>query len=104
MEPIPQRAAGAAPVKRHDVRDFFRRPARTGFQLSPDGRHLSFLARHAGRLNLFVQAIDGQGRVHGEPRVLSHESARDVSGYVWKGNDRVLYVKDFGGDENYHVL
>ncbi|WP_246794351.1 S9 family peptidase [Burkholderia perseverans] len=105
MEPTPQRAAGATPaVKRHDVRDFFRRPERTGFQLSPDGRHLSFLARHAGRLNLFVQSIDEQGRVHGEPRVLTNESARDVPGHVWKGNDRVLYVKDFGGDENYHVL
>nr|WP_244121578.1 hypothetical protein [Burkholderia gladioli] len=63
MQRSPQRAA-----RRHDVRDFFRRPERTGFQLSPDGRHLSFLARHEGRLNVFVQAIDERGRPLGEAR------------------------------------
>jgi dipeptidyl aminopeptidase/acylaminoacyl peptidase len=24
--------------------------------------------------------------------------------YFWKGNDHILYVKDFGGDENYHIV
>ncbi|WP_186023210.1 alpha/beta hydrolase family protein [Burkholderia gladioli] len=99
MQRSPQRAA-----RRHDVRDFFRRPERTGFQLSPDGRHLSFLARHEGRLNVFVQAIDERGRPLGQARALTHESQRDIGGYAWKNNDRVLFVKDFGGDENYHVL
>ncbi len=99
MQRSPQHAA-----KRHAVRDFFRRPERTGFQLSPDGRHLSFLARHQGRLNVFVQAIDERGHPLGEARALTSESARDVGGYFWKGNDRVLFVKDFGGDENFHVL
>ncbi|GAB7534071.1 S9 family peptidase [Burkholderia sp. 3C] len=100
MQGSPQHAN----VKRHAVRDFFRRPERTAFQLSPDGRHLSFLARHHGRLNVFVQAIDDKGRPLGEARALTSESARDIGGYFWKGNDRVLFVKDFGGDENYHVL
>lgn len=100
MQGSPQHAN----VKRHAVRDFFRRPERTAFQLSPDGRHLSFLARHHGRLNVFVQAIDDKGRPLGEARALTHESARDIGGYFWKGNDRVLFVKDFGGDENFHVL
>ena len=31
------------------------------------------------------------------------ETARDISGYFWKG-DRIVYVKDFGGDENFHVV
>jgi dipeptidyl aminopeptidase/acylaminoacyl peptidase len=29
---------------------------------------------------------------------------RSVSGYMWATNERLLYVRDFGGDENYHIL
>lgn len=94
----------ASAVKSYDVRDFFRYPERTAFQLSPDGGHLSFLAIHGGRLNVFVQTIDSLGRPSGEALALTQETTRDVLGHCWKGGDRLLYVKDFGGDENYHVL
>lgn len=65
---------------------------------------MSFLAVHVGRLNVFVQTIDALGRPSGHALALTQETTRDVLGYFWKGNDRLLYVKDFGGDENYHVL
>jgi dipeptidyl aminopeptidase/acylaminoacyl peptidase len=55
------------------------------------------------RLNVFVQALDGSKPV-GEPRRLTAETARDISIYSWKASDRILYVKDFGGDENFHVV
>ncbi|MFQ3599495.1 MAG: S9 family peptidase, partial [Chloroherpetonaceae bacterium] len=29
---------------------------------------------------------------------------RDISGFFWKGNDKLLYTRDFGGDENYHIF
>ncbi|WP_334054545.1 S9 family peptidase [Burkholderia cepacia] len=90
--------------KLYEVRDFFRYPEKAGFQLSPDGRYLSFLSTHAGRLNVFVQKIDERGRAIGNSFALTKETARDVLGHCWKGNDRILYVKDFGGDENYHLL
>src|SRR5260221_9639292 len=32
------------------------------------------------------------------------ETERDISNFFWKGSDVVLYQKDFGGDENFHVL
>jgi dipeptidyl aminopeptidase/acylaminoacyl peptidase len=91
-------------VRRYPVRDFLRRPDKRGFALAPDGRHLSFLARHSGRQNLFVQRIGADGLPAGEPRALTHETARDVPGYFWKGNDQILFVKDVGGDENFHLL
>ncbi len=96
--------AADAPVKTYDVRDFFRKPERSYFRLAPDGRHLSFVARDSGRLNVFVQALDDAGAPVGEPKALTHESARDVTDYFWKGDDHIVYVKDFGGDENFHVL
>ncbi|MGA7781676.1 MAG: prolyl oligopeptidase family serine peptidase [Paraburkholderia sp.] len=91
-------------VKQYAVRDFFRRPDKHSFTIAPDGRHLSFLARHSGRENVFVQGIDADGAPVGEPRPLTNETERDVPGHAWKGNDQILFVKDFGGDENFHVL
>ena len=55
------------------------------------------------RMNIFVQPLDGSALV-GEPRKLTSETARDISNFFWKGPDVVLYQKDFGGDENFHVL
>ena len=97
-------ASRPAPVKIYGVREFFRKPERSQFSISPDGRHLSFLGRHQGRLNVFVQAIDPHGALLGDARPLTHETERDLAGHTWKGNDNILFVKDFGGDENFHVL
>ena len=87
-------------VKRYDVRDFFRTPQRSAFKISPDGKFVSYLAPYEGRKNIFVQPTDGTQPA----RPISRETARDIQGYVWKGNDHILFVKDFGGDENYHVV
>jgi dipeptidyl aminopeptidase/acylaminoacyl peptidase len=39
----------------------------------------------------------------GKDRRVTSETARDLSDYFWKG-DRILYAKDFGGDENFHLV
>lgn len=97
-------AAQAIP-KQYPLRDFFKNPDRGYYRLSDDGKTLGFMqpAGDAGRMNLFVQALDGTTFV-GEPKQLTHETERDLAGYFFKGNDVVLFSKDFGGDENFHVL
>jgi len=104
MTPPVQAQTAAATPKVYDVREFFRKPERSSFRLAADGRHLSFLARDTGRLNIFVQALDAKGSPVGDATALTHESERDVSGYFWKGSKHLVYTKDFGGDENFHVL
>ncbi|QNN57321.1 S9 family peptidase [Diaphorobacter ruginosibacter] len=91
--------------RQYPLRDFFKNPERGYYRLSDDGRTLGFMqpAGAARRMNLFVQPLDGEKLV-GEPRQLTHETERDLAGYVFKGNDVVLFSKDFGGDENFHVL
>ncbi len=101
-EPALAQTGTAAP--HHDVRDFFRKPERSFFRLSPDGRHLAYLARSNGRQNVFVQSLDTNGAPSGTPTALTNESARDVGSFFWKGDRHIVYVKDFGGDENFHVL
>jgi dipeptidyl aminopeptidase/acylaminoacyl peptidase len=86
------------PAPRIPLRDFFRNPDETGFQISPDGRYLSWLAPYERRLNVFVRPLAG-----GAPVRVTSETARDIGGYFWKG-ERIVYVKDAGGDENFHVV
>ena len=97
-------SASSSPRKVYDVRDFFRKPERSRFRLSPDGRHLAYLAKSNGRQNVFVQALDASGAPSGAAAALTSESARDVGNFFWKGDAHIVYVKDFGGDENFHVL
>jgi dipeptidyl aminopeptidase/acylaminoacyl peptidase len=82
------------------LRDFFRNPERAYFRISPDGRHLSFMQPWERRRNIYVQAIGGTG----EPTRITAEKDRDISNYFWKGPDRLVYLKDIGGDENDHVV
>ena len=90
--------ANAQAAKQVPMRDFFKNPQEAGHQISPDGKYLSWLAPYERRLNVFVKPIGG-----GETKRVTGETARDIGGYFWKG-DRILYVKDFGGDENFHVV
>jgi dipeptidyl aminopeptidase/acylaminoacyl peptidase len=94
--------AAAAPAKPAaqpiPLKDFFRNPEKAGFDLSEDGRYLSWLAPWKNRMNVYVRPLAG-----GRARRVTSETERDLAGYFWKG-DRILYVKDFGGDENYHIV
>jgi dipeptidyl aminopeptidase/acylaminoacyl peptidase len=91
-------ALAAAPAPVYPLRDFFRNPERSGFDLSQDGRYLSWLQPYRRRLNVFVRPLRG-----GRARRVTAETARDLDDYFWKGN-RILYTKDFGGDENFHLV
>lgn len=81
------------------LEDYFRNAKQTAYQLSPDGSYISFLAPYKDRMNIFVQPIDSQ-----EALRLTSETERSVAGYFWKGNNRIFFVKDDGGDENYHIF
>lgn len=96
--PMPSGGTQATPAARIPLRDFFRNPEQTAFAISPDGRYLAWLAPWERRLNVFVRPVAG-----GEALRVTAETARDIGGYFWKG-ERIVYVKDFGGDENFHVV
>ncbi|MCJ7497140.1 MAG: prolyl oligopeptidase family serine peptidase, partial [candidate division Zixibacteria bacterium] len=81
------------------MRDFFKNPEKAYFQISPDGNYISFTQPYEKRMNIFVQA-----RGSNEAKRITSITDRDLSEYFWKGNDRLLYLKDFGGDENFHLF
>ena len=87
-----------AQMRKIPLRDFFKNPEKTGFQVSPDGKHISYLSPWEDRLNVFVQKLGDKEAI----RVTSAKE-RDVAGYFWKGNDRIVFLQDSGGDENYKL-
>ena len=80
------------------LEDFFRNPEKTAFRLSPNGEYFSYLAPWESRLNVFVQKVGADSAVR-----ITSETARDIAGYLWKGNNRILFLKDTGGDENFQL-
>lgn len=85
--------------KRIELRDFFRNPSQNNLNLSPNGKLLAWLAPYKNRMNIHLMEIGKE-----EVTRLTHVEDRDISGYFWASDDRILYVRDFGGDENFHVF
>ena len=84
-----------------DRQAFFGDPRYSGAQLSPDGTHVSFTREYRGVVNVWVKGID-------EPfdaaAPVTADTTRPVRGYFWtQDSERILYVQDKGGNENYHI-
>lgn len=88
--------AGEAPLI--PMRDFFRNAEAAAFQISPDGTKLAFMKPWNRRMNIFVKNIDGD-----EERRLTSVTDRDIGGFDWKGSGHIVYIRDKGGDENFHL-
>lgn len=85
------------------LEDFFRNAESSSYRLSPDGHYLAYLAPYCDRMNLFVRSIAADGQL-GAPIRLTSETDRSLGGYLWADNERLIYAKDEGGDENYHLF
>jgi dipeptidyl aminopeptidase/acylaminoacyl peptidase len=81
------------------LRDFFRNPERTAYQISPSGESIAFLGPYENRLNLWVQS-----RKEGEARRITAVTERDITSYFWKTDEHILFSQDRGGDENFHIF
>ena len=86
------------------LRDFFKNPQQGRFLLSPDGKYLSLMKPWKNRMNIFVQRLSEDRLPVGEQKQLTFVKDRDIALYLWKGNETILYLKDFKGDENFHVF
>ncbi len=85
-------------VKEISVEDFMKNPGSFGYQLSPDGNYISYASEWKNRSNVFVKKMNSKSK----PVRVTSSTDRDIAGFFWKDN-QVLYYKDNGGDENFHV-
>ncbi|HEU4497093.1 MAG TPA: S9 family peptidase, partial [Flavobacterium sp.] len=84
---------------KYSVADYFKNPDKTDFDFSPDGKYLSYMERDAdGKNHVYVKNTATQ-----EVKRVIEETAELISGYGWITSQRLYYMQDKGGDENYHI-
>jgi dipeptidyl aminopeptidase/acylaminoacyl peptidase len=81
------------------LRDFFRNPETTGYQISPRATSIAFLRPYENRLNIWVQPVQG-----GDARRITAVTDRDITSYFWKSEKHILFLQDQSGDENFHLF
>lgn len=81
------------------MEDFFKDPLRAGYRISPNGEMILFRAPHQGRMNVFFQKLGDTTAIP-----LTAETERSIYNAEWESDERIIYVKDVGGDENTHIL
>jgi dipeptidyl aminopeptidase/acylaminoacyl peptidase len=78
----------------------FDNPDKTATKISPDGKHLSYLAPVNGVLNVWVGPVDDPAAA----RPVTHDKKRGIRAYTWTfTSGQILYIQDTDGDENWHV-
>lgn len=80
------------------LQDFFRNPESTAYKISPSGEYLSFLGPWEHRLNIYVQKLGQDQAVR-----ITAVTHRDITTYRWAKDQRLVYLMDRNGDENFHA-
>ena len=96
-------AAGQSAPKEVELiaRDaLFGNPERASVQISPDGKYLSWIAPLEGVMNVWIAPSTDPSAA----RAVTDDKARGIRNYFWSYRaDTLLYLRDTGGDEDYHL-
>lgn len=99
MEQLEQLVINSEQDYKYEVVDYFQKPDKYSFKLSPDGLYLSYMKRNAeGKSDLYLQNTSDQSKV-----LLLKQEKEIIRAYGWGNADRLLYIMDTGGDENYQL-
>ena len=94
----PMASAELPPLIPRDV--LFGNPEKAGVQLSPDGKHLAYLA--PDDKNVLQVWVRTMGKT--DDRAVTKDPKRGIRQYFWaKDGKFLLYMQDKGGDENFHL-
>ncbi len=84
---------------KYSVEDYFKTPEAYSFQLSPDGKYIAYMKRRdSGERDIYIKETATQ-----KETLLKKQGEDLIRGFYWSTKDRILYLQDKGGDENYHV-
>lgn len=85
---------------KYKVEDYFAKPKAFSFQLSPDGKYMSYKEKDDKLKNhVMIKNIET-----GEIKRVIEEKEELIRGYGWANNEHLIYVMDKGGNENYHLF
>jgi dipeptidyl aminopeptidase/acylaminoacyl peptidase len=78
----------------------FGNPTRVSPQISPDGGQLAWIAPRDDVLNVWLAPVDDMASA----RCVTNDTDRGIRSFTWSwSGDRILYMQDTGGDENWHL-
>ena len=110
---LPEGGRGSLPP----VADFFRKPEKGAFSISPDGNHIAWLALWNNHMNLHVAkflsinsnpvslssagpaVVDG-----GAVQRVTDLGRSDIHGYHWIDNDEMAFLADVSGEGHSHLF
>ena len=80
---------------------FFDNPTRVQGRISPDGSKMSFMAPLDGVQNLWVGPVGDFAAT----KAITNDKLRGINSHQWAFNGKnVLYLRDQGGDEDFHIF
>ena len=85
---------------KYQVEDYWAKPKASSFQLSPNGKYMSYREKDENsKRHIYVKNI-----TTGESQRIIEEGEELIRGYGWINDERLVYVMDKGGNENYHIF
>lgn len=85
---------------KYSVADYFQKPKQSSFQLSPSGKYFSYREKDDKQKNHIYVKNTETGKV-----VRAIEEGKElIRGYAWANDNRLIFISDTGGDENYHLF
>ncbi len=85
---------------KYSVADYFARPKARSFQFSPDGAYLSYREKDENsKSHVYVKNTETE-----EVTKVIEEKEELIRGYGWANDNRLIYVMDKGGNEDYHLF
>ncbi len=86
------------------MKDFFKNPESKSYKISNGGKYIAFMKPWESRMNIFIQELDLVKKLpKGDAKQMTFAKERDIYEFSWKNDSHILYAKDFGGDENFHI-
>jgi len=85
---------------KYSIEDFIQYPTQYSFQFSPNGLYLSYKERdEKSKIHVYIK-----NTVTDEVSCVIKQDKDLISEYGWANNERLYYLKDNGGDGEYHLF
>ncbi|MCL2290355.1 MAG: S9 family peptidase [Bacteroidetes bacterium] len=85
---------------KYKVEDYFARPKASEFQLSPNGKYMSYREKDENnKRHIYIKEL-----ATGKSQRIIEEGDELIRGYGWINDERLIWVMDKGGNENYHIF
>nr|WP_252723214.1 S9 family peptidase [Tamlana agarivorans] len=85
---------------KYSVKDYFAKPKASSFSFSPNGAYLAYKEKDdAAKNHVYVKNLEND-----KVTLVIKEEDELIRGFGWANDNRLVYIMDKGGNENYHLF